>query len=172
VTGNATSRTVQGTGSEREFVHGTAEEIRYSDERRMVSYLNAPGGAVKPAAGKRVQVNGPQGNLSALNIDMVLNKDDGRADRLEAYQNVTAKIDTKTATADRLTYLAATDQYDMRGAGPVPVRVVSGCLEQSGQALTYFKSENRIVVNGVVNGNEGRTQSKNSACEQPPATSR
>ncbi len=115
-----------------------------------------------------MHVNGPQGDLSAGSIDMVLNKDDGRADRLEAYQKVTAKIDTKTATADRLTYVAATDQYDMVGAERVPVRVVDRCGEMSGKTLTYFKTEKRILVNGE----ELRQQSQSAACPPSPAPSR
>ena len=122
-----------------------------------------------PAAGKLVQVNGPQGNLSAVRIDMVLNKEDGRADRLEAYQQVTARIDTKTATADRLTYLAATDQYDMVGAERVPVlvldRVADRCRQMSGKTLTYYKTDNRIVVDGK----ELRQQSTSAACPPSPA---
>lgn len=166
VTGNATSRTVQGTGADREIVRGTAEEIRYSDERREISYRNTSESAEQPGAGKLVQVNGPQGNLTAVKIDMVLNKEDGRAERLEAYQKVTAKIDTKTATADRLTYLAATDQYDMVGAGPVPVVVADRCGQTSGKAVTYYKSDGRTVVDG----RELRSQSKNAACTSSPAS--
>ena len=99
---------------------------------------------------------------------MVLNMDDGRADRLEAYQKVTAKIDTMTATADRLTYLAKTDQYDMVGAERVPVRVVDGCVEQSGKMVTYYKTLKKTSVRGE----ELRNQSKNSGCQQPAPTSR
>jgi lipopolysaccharide export system protein LptA len=166
VTGNATSRTVQGAGANREVVLGTAEEIRYSDERREISYRNAPESAGKPAVGKLVTVNGPQRNLTAVKIDMVLNKEDGRAERVEAYQNVTAKIDTKTATADRLTYLAATDQYDMVGAERVPVVIVDRCGKTSGKKVTYFKAEGRTVVDGQ---QEFRTQTKSEACAASPA---
>jgi lipopolysaccharide export system protein LptA len=167
VTGNATSRTVQGTGKDLEIVRGVAEEIRYSDERREISYRNAPESARTPAVGKLVQVNGPQGNLTAVKIDMMLNKEDGRADRLEAYQKVTAQIGTKTATADRLTYIAATDQYDMVGAGPVPVSVVDRCGKTSGKTVTYYKADGRTVVNGQ---QELRTQTKSEACAPSPAS--
>ena len=102
---------------------------------------------------------------------MVLNKDDGRADRLEAYQNVTAKIDnTRTATADRLTYLGETEQYDLQGgAGGVPARITDSCLEASGKTLTYFKATNRITGDGK---DVSRTQSKSAGCPQSPAASR
>jgi LPS export ABC transporter protein LptC len=169
VTGNATSRIVQGAGEDREMVRGNAQEIQYVESRRMISYRNAVGSAAKTADGKLVQVNGPQGNLAANSVDIVLNKDTGKADRLEAYQNVTAKIDTKTATADRLTYLAETDQYDMRGAGPVPARIVDACGATSGKALTYSKRDKTIDVRG--NG-EQRTQTKSAACPQPAPSTR
>jgi lipopolysaccharide export system protein LptA len=98
-----------------------------------------------------------------------LRQDDGRADRLEAWHNVTAKIDTKTATADRLTYLAAKDQYDMQGAGAIPARIVDGCAESSGKTVTYFKTENRTYVDGK---DVLRVQSKSAGCPPPSPSSR
>jgi lipopolysaccharide export system protein LptA len=168
VTGNARSRTWQGAGEDRELVQGQAEEIRYDDSKRTISYLNGPGGKAT-APDKLVQVNGPQGNLAATTIDIVLNKEDGKADRLEAYQKVTARIDSKIATADRLTYIAATDQYDMSGAGTVPVRITDACGETSGKTLTYFKSKNTIEVRS---NDQLRAQTRSAACQQPSAASR
>jgi lipopolysaccharide export system protein LptA len=168
VTGNAISRIAQGTGDERELVVGRAEEIQYEDSKRLISYRNSPGSAAKPPANKLVQVTSPNRTLTAQRIEIVLNKDDGKTERLEAYQSVTARIDTKTATADRLTYLADKDQYDMRG-GSGEVRVTDGCSETVGKALTYSKAENRTV--GIGN-NVAQTQSKGAACAPPASSSR
>lgn len=168
VTGAARSLIVQGTGEDREQVDGRADEIRYSGSERMVAYTNAAGGGKGPAS-SLVQVNGPQGDLSANRVEVFMARDDGRAERLEAYQNVTATIGSRKATADRLTYLAAGERYDMRGAGTVPVRIVDGCGEMSGKTLTFYKSDNRISVDGR---DVMRTQVKSGSCQQPSTSSR
>lgn len=164
VTGDA--RFYQAATDDADEVNGRAEQISYTDSTRKIEYLNAPDGAV-PKSSATVRVLGPQGNLEANKVEVFLQKDGGRAERLEAYQRVTAKIDTKTVTADRLSYQAATDQYDMRGVGAVPVKFVDGCGETSGKTLTYYKAENRIVFRGE----DLRTQSKSVACQQPPSSS-
>jgi lipopolysaccharide export system protein LptA len=159
VTGGA--RFSQAATDDAEALDGRAEEIRYTDSSRKIEYLNVPEGVAKKSSAT-VRVVGPQRNLEANRIEVFLGKDDGRAERLEAYQHVTAKIGTKTATADRLSYQAEKDQYDMKGAGAVPVKIVDGCGETSGKALTYYKAEDRIVVGGE----ELRAQSKSSGCQQ------
>jgi lipopolysaccharide export system protein LptA len=165
VTGGA--RFHQAATDDAEEVDGRAEEISYTDSARKIEYLNEPEGSQKKATGT-VRVVGPQGNLAANKVEVFLQKDGGRAERLEAYQNVTAKIDTKTATADRLTYRAAGDRYDMRGAGAVPVKIVDGCAETTGETVTYYKSENRTTFGGEVL----RTQSKSLGCQQSSPSSR
>lgn len=157
----------QSATADAEEVDGRAEEISYTDSNRKIEYLNAPSGSAKKPSGT-VRVIGPQGNLEANKVEVFLQKDGGRAERLEAYQRVIAKIDTKTATADRLTYLAAKDQYDMQGAGPVPVKIVDGCGETTGKSVTYFRTDNKTVVRGE----ELRTQSKSVNCQQSSASSR
>ena len=135
--------------------------------RLKIEYVNAPGGSTKKTS-DTVRVIGPQGNLEANKVEVFLQKDGGRAERLEAYQRVTAKIDKKTATADRLTYVAAKDQYDMQGAGSVPVKIVDSCGETTGKSVTYFRTENKTIVRGE----EYRAQSKTRNCQPSPAASR
>jgi len=158
----------QAATADAEEVDGRAEEISYTDDNRKIEYLNGPGGSAKNSPGT-VRVIGPQGNLEANKVEVFLQKDGGRAERLEAYQRVTAKIDKKTATADRLTYLAAKDQYDMQGAGSVPVKIVDGCGETTGKSVTYFRADNQTIVRGE---EKLRTQSKSANCQQPSASSR
>src|SRR5262245_34723617 len=154
-----------GSGEETDRVNGRAEEIRYTDSKRLIEYLNAPGGSPKRSSGT-VRVTAPKAwDLEANSVEVFMGQDGGRAERLEAYQNVTARIDTKTATADRLTYLSAEDRYDMKGAGSVPVKVVDGCGESVGRTLTYYKGDNRMVVNG--NDELRAQQSKKPGCQQP-----
>jgi lipopolysaccharide export system protein LptA len=168
VTGKA--RFSQAGSQDVDRTDARAEEIRYTDSTRQIDYLNAPAGSSKPGSGT-VRVDGPQGNLEANKIEVFLRKEGGRIDRLEAYQRVTAKIDDnkKTVTADRLTYLAAEDQYDMRGADGGSVKVVEACKETIGKALTFKRADTSITVRG--NG-ELRVQARNVAGCQPPPSSR
>jgi len=148
-------------------VDARAEEITYTDSKRQIDYRNAPAASTKPGSGT-VRVNGPEGNLEANRVEVFLGKDDSRAERIEAYQRVTAKIDTKTMTADRLTYLAAVDEYDMKGAGRVPVKFSDGCLEQTGMTVIYSKKNDSIQSRGE----NGRTETKNLGCPPSAPSSR
>jgi lipopolysaccharide export system protein LptA len=153
---------------------GRAAEIRYDEAKRTISYLsNIPPGpagggrgatATPPAAvaanGPRAAqalVSGPQGDLRADRIEVVLAPKESRAERLEAYTNVSARVDTRVATGGRLTYYAEDERYVLVGASPVPVRVVDRCRETSGKTLTFFKTADRIIVDG---NEEIRTQTK------------
>ena len=92
----------------------------------------------------------------------------GHIDRLEAYTNVTLKLDARTASGDRLTYFSDEERYLMSGAGAKPVRVVEACKETTGKTLTFFKSTDRIIVDG---NEEIRTQTRNGvtpACTAAP----
>ncbi len=189
-TGSAVARLALDTG---ESV-GQASEIRYEDARRMITYAPAPakarqeatpqtasakdaekGGSTRsPAAAQASQphLSGPQGDLRADRIELFLAQGEGRLDHLEAYGNVTMAVDPgtstrRTATGGRLTYRAATEQYDITGTASAPVKVVESCREITGKTLTFYKSADRITVDG---NDEIRTQTKSSGpCQQSAA---
>jgi hypothetical protein len=88
-------------------------------------------------------------------------------DRLEAYTSVNVRLDTRTATGDRLTHEADLEQYTLTGIATVPVRVVEECRETIGRTVTFFKTGERIIVDGA---EQTRTESRRGgACPQPPA---
>ena len=88
-------------------------------------------------------------------------------DRLEAYTEVNVRLDRRVATGDRLTYHADDERYVMTGIATVPVRIIEECRETTRQNLTFFKSADRIIVDG---NEEVRTQSSRSGpCPQPTA---
>jgi hypothetical protein len=94
----------------------------------------------------------------------------GHIDRLEAYTNVGLKLETRSAVGERLTYFADDDRYLMSGAGTKAVKVIESCRETTGRTLTFFKSTDRIIVDG---NEEIRTQTKNGAspgCAAPSAS--
>ena len=126
-----------------------------------------PVAPVVPPAPVPAQVSGPQGDLRARRIELVLALTESRLDRLEAYTEVNARLDSRVATGDRLTYHAADERYVMTGIATVPVRIVEECRETRGRTVTFFKSADRIIVDG---NEEVRTQSSRSGpCPQPTA---
>jgi len=172
---------------------GSAAEIRYDDARRIISYLShippAPpagtrGRGVAPTSPSTIaptspsliaptippvqaRLSGPQGDLRADRIEIVLAQNGSRAERLEAYTNVYARVDTRVATGGRLTYHAEDERYVLVGASPVPVKVVDACRETIGKTVTFFKTADRIIVDG---NEEIHTQTKSGGpCSAPPA---
>ena len=164
---------------------GRAAEIRYDEAKRVIGYAsNIPpalpqgrrGAAPPPPATTKpilapppaqALLSGPQGDLRADRIEVVLAQGASRVERLEAYTNVNARVDTRVATGGRLTYYADDERYVLVGASPVPVKVVDSCRETSGKTLTFFKTADRIIVDG---NEEIRTQTKSGGpCAPPPA---
>ena len=77
------------------------------------------------------------------------------------------RLDKRVATGDRLTYNADAERYVMTGIATVPVRIIEECRETTGRTVTFFKSADRIIVDG---NEEVRTQSSRSGpCPQPTA---
>jgi LPS export ABC transporter protein LptC len=130
----------------------------------------APGTAapIAPAAVAPLpsQLSGPQGDLRATRLEVVLAKTGSRAERLEAYGAVVMRLDTRVATGDRLTYFADEERYVVTGIPTVPVLIVEDCRETRGRTVTFFKATERIIVDG---NEEVRTQSKRGGGPCPAA---
>jgi lipopolysaccharide export system protein LptA len=172
---------------------GRAPEIRYTDATRELQYAPALGAAPRShaadapaapratptatvaAAGPVVQLAGPQGTIQGVRIVAILQKEKTEFDRLEAYDAITMSVDTRRAAGERLTYFAADGRYVMSGVGGTPVKVVEAssagavrsCRETSGRTLTFFRSTDRIIVDGK---DEIRTQAKSGGVACPPPT--
>jgi lipopolysaccharide export system protein LptA len=143
-----------------------ASEIRYDDAAHTITYSSTrnPSGAVTAQA----QLSGPQGDLRADRIEVILAAAGGHITRLEAYTNVGLKLDTRTAVGERLTYFADDERYVMSGVGTKSVKVTESCQETTGRTLTFFKSTDRVIVDG---NEEIRTQTRKGispACPAPP----
>lgn len=156
---------------------GTAQEIRYIDAERTISFISPPPSKLAPTPVTPIaptpvspiasRLSGSQGDVTASRIELVLAKTGSQLDRLEAYTAVTVRVDTRVGTGDRLTYFAEDGRYVMTGIATVPVKIVEECRETIGRTVTFFKSTERIIVDGneVV-----RTQSKRGGpCPAPPA---
>ena len=125
-------------------------------------------GGPAPAPGPRpAYVQGPQGELRAWRIEMTLTSDAGKADRLEAIDDVNLQVDRRRATGDRLTYFAADERYVMTGSAAAPVCVVDPDRATTGKTLVFYRSADRILVDG---NEEFRTQTKSGGpCALSPA---
>ncbi|NOT25326.1 MAG: LPS export ABC transporter periplasmic protein LptC [Acidobacteria bacterium] len=152
---------------------GRASEIRYDDAARRITFasvqpavaaspVNSSG--ARPGAGAAAarsttpaQLSGPQGDLRATRIEVVLAGAASRIDRLEAYRDVDVRLDTRVATGDRLTYFDADGRYVITGVATVPVTIVEECRETTGRTVTFFRSSERVIVDG---NEEIRTQSR------------
>jgi lipopolysaccharide export system protein LptA len=98
---------------------------------------------------------------------MALTADAGKADRLEAYDNVILKVEMKRVTGERLTYFAADERYVITGTAVAPVCLVDPNRASTGRTLIYFRATDKILVDG---NEESRTQTKSGgACATSPA---
>jgi len=148
----------------------TADDLVYEEERRRARYTG------------NARLNGPQGDLSAPVIDIFLLEGGSQVEHLEAYPppSVTGPAakapaaapaaapvsittpDGRRATGLRLRYQSEGEQYEMVGE---PVRIVEECRETTGKTLTFFRSADRIVVDG---NEQTRTEVKGSSgCSAP-----
>jgi lipopolysaccharide export system protein LptA len=118
-----------------------------------------------PAVSAPAQLTGPEGDLTAHRIVIVLAAEENRLDRLEAYDQVTLRVNARLVTGARMTYYR-NGRYDMTGSVAVPVRIVESCRETTGRALTFFKAADNIIIDG---NEEIRTRTTSGGpCPQPP----
>jgi lipopolysaccharide export system protein LptA len=129
----------------------TAAEMLYEDALRRATYTT------------NAHVNGSQGDLTARKIELYLKEASKEMERVEAYEDVTVRLEVRTSTGSRMTYFSDDERYLMRGA---PVRIVEECRLTTGQTLTFFRSTDRILVDG---NEQIRTQTKSGGgCPEPP----
>jgi lipopolysaccharide export system protein LptA len=190
-TGSAKSTLELDTG----LSSGSGNEIRYDDQKRLVTYSGAPlppttergAGSAGARSGapsdarravpvRDAQLSGPQGDLRGERIEIALAKEGNKVERLEGYTGVTLKLDKRTAVGSRLTYYASEERYVMSAAGTMRVEVTdmqtapSGavtCHKTVGRTLTFYKSTDSISVDG---NDQNRTETQVTAC--PPSSSR
>ena len=139
-------------GAKPQPMVGTAGSFTYTDQTRRATYQTL------------AHLVGSQSDLHADTLDLLLAKDENTLERLEATGAVRATVDKRTVTGTKLEYAPADDKYVVLGA---PVRMVdAACQETTGKTLTFFKSSDRVIVDG---NNEIRTQSKGGGkCPSTP----
>ncbi|MEW5982465.1 MAG: LptA/OstA family protein [Acidobacteriota bacterium] len=138
-------RDEQGGASERQPTIASADSLAYDEASRKATYT------------RNAHVSGPQGDLRAGRIEVVLSESGAQLVRVEAYTAVTVQVGERQASGDRLTYIDADGRYAMQG---VPVRIVAQCRDISGRSLTFYKAADTIIVDG---NQEARTQTTGGA---------
>ncbi|MGE3277834.1 MAG: LptA/OstA family protein [Vicinamibacterales bacterium] len=100
------------------------------------------------------QLNGPEGDLSADRIQVVLGQADNSVAGLDARGAVRVSVDGREAKGARMHYDPKDARYQLSGT---PVSLVEECRETTGRTLTFFRGSDRILIDG---NEETRTQTK------------
>jgi lipopolysaccharide transport protein LptA len=113
----------------------TAKDFKYEEALRRATYTG------------EAHLSGPQGDMTAGKIELYLKASGDELDRLEAYDEVTLREQSRRKTTGaRLTYFSADERYLVTGT---PVTIVDECgRETTGRTLTFFRTTDRIVVDG------------------------
>lgn len=139
---------------------GRADRIRYVEASRSLEY-----GSAKPGP-TPAQLNGPQGDLRADRITLTLGADSHALERMEATGRMALKVDTRTIRATRLRYTVAGERYDMDGTAAAPVTVTQGCDSTTGRTLTWYRTTDRMLVDGR-EAARTQTRSRGGPCPEP-----
>ncbi len=127
------------------------DQMAYDEAARTVTYT------------KNAQVNGPQGDLTAGRIALILASPGRALERIEGYGAVVARVAARDARADRLTYHADDERYVFTGA---PVQFTEECRVTTGRTLTFFGTAGKLIVDG---NQATRTVTKGGGqCLPPP----
>jgi lipopolysaccharide export system protein LptA len=135
----------------------TSKTLAYDDALRRATYTGA------------ARMNGPEGDLRADRIELFLAESGQALDRIEAFDAVSLRTQSRTVTGARLVFFGADGRYVMSGT---PVRALeqlgAECRETLGRTLTFFRSVDTITVDG---NDVSRTQTTSGGkCPEPPKT--
>jgi lipopolysaccharide export system protein LptA len=125
---------------------GRADAFRYTDESRRALY------------DARAQFNSDAGDLQASRIELLLAGDDNQLERLDAQGAVQVTLGARRATGTRLVYRPAEARYEITGT---PGRFTDACNESSGRTLTFFRSSDRVIIDG---NEQSRTETRGGKC--------
>ena len=156
---------------------GRARTIEFEDSTRTlvletpVESVAARAGGDRPAAvaapaspASQSYLSAAPGEIRAERIALVLVPGSSATDRLEATGDVSLRAGTRRASSARLTYVARDQRYELTGTAPRPVSVVESCRATTGKTLIFYRSTDRILVDG---NEEIRTQTKSGGSCAP-----
>ena len=121
----------------------TAADFKYDDAARRMIYT------------KDAHMSGPNGDMTAVRIELFLKPSGDELERAEAYEGVVLREQNRETRGTKLIYTTANETYVVTGA---PVKIVDQCQrETTGRTLTFNKGADSIVVDGNA---QIRTQTK------------
>ena len=131
---------------------GEAHEFQYIDAKRSMTYVAAPADRDARTV-TTAHVTGPQGDLRGRRVTAFLAAAESRLERLEAQDDVIAKVDARTARGTTLNYRVSDESYTINGTLRMPATVeettaTEGCREVKGRTLTFNRSADTMDVDG------------------------
>ena len=156
-TGNAVSKLML----DNKLTTGRAQEIRYSDQLRLITYASAP----KAMSGDVSLTS--DNTLSAGRIDIKLATKENTLERMTAATNVRLIDNLHTMRGGAsLDYSTKDDQYVVKGDGTTPVVVVAKdgdrCRQSVGTVLTFGKNNSTVRIEG--GPRQANSEPSQSAC--------
>jgi lipopolysaccharide export system protein LptA len=137
----------EGKDKRRERVQTTASSkaLHYEESSRRATYIDD------------AHVNGPQGDMTAVKVELFLKESGNELERVEAYDTMTLRDQNRETRGSRMTYFAADERYLVTGT---PVVIKDECArETTGGRVTFNRRSDTIVVDG----NEFRTATRGGA---------
>jgi lipopolysaccharide transport protein LptA len=149
---------------------GQADEMRYSDERRLLTYTSQANAPASIAS----LTSGPGSILRARTIVLTLAPKENTLQTMRAERNVFVTEGPQTVTGGtRLDYTAADELFVITGDGSKPVVAIKRdggqCRETSGNDVRFQKGKDAVSVTGGKSGNANTRPAKDVACTTPPA---
>jgi LPS export ABC transporter protein LptC/lipopolysaccharide transport protein LptA len=140
-----------GGGTPARGTVGRGQDLRYEDATRTATYST------------NAQVSGPEGDLTAQRIALVLAAETRALARIEGDGEVVARVAEREGRGGHLTYHADEERYVMTGT---PVRFTEECRITTGRTLTFFGTAGKLIVDG---NEAARTVTKGGGrCPEPP----
>jgi LPS export ABC transporter protein LptC/lipopolysaccharide transport protein LptA len=128
---------------ERAISTATAKDFTYDDATRRMTYT------------KDAHMRGPEGEMTAVRIELFLKPSGDELDRAEAYESVVLREQSRETKGSKLVYTTDNETYVVTGT---PVKIVDQCQRETiGRTLTFNKGADSIVVDG---NTQIRTQTK------------
>jgi lipopolysaccharide export system protein LptA len=110
-----------------------AEDFVYDDSKHVATYTT------------KAHMSGPDGDITTDKLELYLSDDGGELERAEGYGNVISRQTARRAYGNRMTYLAAKDEYTMVGT---PVKIYDdtppNCKVTTGATLTFHQAVDTI----------------------------
>jgi lipopolysaccharide export system protein LptA len=117
---------------ERVPTTGTSKGFEYEESLRRATYLD------------EAHLNGPQGDMTAVKIELYLQESGDEIERLEGYDAVILRDANRETRGSRMTYYAADDRYVVTGT-PVVIKDECG-RETTGKQVTFDERINTVIV--------------------------